>query len=73
MVAVGVFMDYYLWELDTSRVFINITTLAQSEALTLGNLTFTSFEYLISEEGYNFVPSFQYSFFLEIAGLITTS
>lgn len=66
--AVGIFLDHFLWEIDPTLIFISVTELAQEEALTIGNQTFTSFQYLINTEGYNFIPLFQYSFYLEVAG-----
>lgn len=57
-----------MWELDATQIFISSTQIDQENALTIGNLAFTSFEYLITTEGYNFIPGFQYSFYLEVAG-----
>lgn len=68
LVAVGLFLDHYIWELDANHIFISSTELDQDNALTIGDLAFTSFEYLIITEGYHFVPRFQYSFYLEVAG-----
>lgn len=66
--AVGIFLDHFLWELDPTLIFISVTELALVDALTIGNQTFTSFQYLITTEGYNFLPQFRYSFYLEVAG-----
>jgi hypothetical protein len=65
---VGLFLDHYNWELDSNRIFISTTQLREEDALTIGNLTFTSFQYLITTQGYHFIPKFQYSFYLEVAG-----
>lgn len=68
LAAVGVFLDHYLWELDTTRIFISSTQLEEEDALTIGDFSFTSFQYLITTEGYHFLPNLQYSFYLEVAG-----
>ena len=64
----GVFLDHYLWELDTVGIFISTTQLSPENALTINNLTLTSFEYLLTEDGYHLLPSFDFSFYIEIAG-----
>ena len=66
--AVGLFLDHFLWALDPAFIFISVTELAPTNALTIANRTFTSFQYLITTEGYNFVPQLQYSFYLDVAG-----
>ena len=58
-----------MWELNPSFVFNSITVLSRDEALTIGDQTFTSFDYLLTIEGYQLLAGFNYSFYLEIAGL----
>ena len=64
------FIDYYLWALNTDNVFVSVTTLSQQDALAINNITITSFEYLITEEGYNLSPMLHYSFILGVAGVM---
>jgi len=65
---VVLFVDYYLWTLNTVSLFVSLTTLSQQNALTISNVTLNSYEYLISEEGYTLTPMLNYSFILEVAG-----
>lgn len=61
-------MDHYLWELDTVRIFISTTQLSAQNALTINNLRLTSFEYLLTDEGYHLVPTLGYSVYVQIGG-----
>lgn len=61
--AVSVFLDYYIWELNSTRIFIDSTTIQEQ---TFGNTT--SFAYLIEKEGYNIIPTLNYSFGLHVGG-----
>ena len=65
----GVFLDHYYWDLDAPLIFIRVTELNTQNALTIGNTTLTSFQYLLTTRGYRAVPFLRYSFYIEIAGM----
>lgn len=61
------FLDHYLWELNSTFIFTSTTSLSEEDALTVGGQT-TSFEYLITEQGYMSTPVLHYSIYVEMAG-----
>lgn len=73
LTAVGVFLDHFLWDLDTPSIFVNVTQLNKGEALIIDNMTVDSFEYLLTTRGYRSAPSLLYSFYLEVAGVLQYS
>ena len=59
MIGLGVFLDFYLWDLNTELIFIDSTALDGDR---------TSFRYLLDNEGYTLHKGFHYSFTLYLGG-----
>ena len=67
-IAVGLFMDFYLWDFDSNMALVDST--ASSNCGIMFNTNFTScngFAYLL-RQGYTTHPSLQYSFALHCVG-----
>ena len=60
MVAIGVFLDFYLWDLNSEVVFIDSTALEGDR---------TSFRYLLDNEGYTLYKVLHYSFGIHVTGI----
>ena len=61
MVAVGIFLDFYLWDLNSEEIFIDSTALEGDR---------TSFRYLLDNEGYTLSKVLHYSFGIHLAGMM---
>ena len=59
MVGMGVFLDFYIWEMNPEVVFVDSTSLDGDR---------TSFRYLIDSEGYTLHKILHYSFGIHLAG-----
>ena len=59
MVAAGVFLDFYIWELNSEMVFIDSTALSGDR---------TAFRYLLDNNGYTLQKILHYSFGMHLGG-----
>ena len=60
MVAVGIFLDFYIWDLNSEMIFIDSTALEGDR---------TSFRYLLDNEGYTLNKVLHYSFGIHVGGM----
>ena len=60
MIGMGVFLDFYLWDLNTEVIFVDSTALDSG---------LTSFRYLLDSEGYTVHKLLHYSFGIHVGGI----
>jgi hypothetical protein len=60
MVAIGIFLDFYIWDMNSEVIFIDSTALEGDR---------TSFRYLLDNEGYTLNKELHYSFGIHVGGI----
>lgn len=60
MVAMGIFLDFYIWDMNSEMIFIDSTALEGDR---------TSFRYLLDNEGYTLNKVLHYSFGIHVGGM----
>lgn len=68
-IAIGLFLDFYVWDMTARQVFLESTT-SDSVPLRPGSTFTYPFEYLLVNEGYSTVATLRWSFGLQVAGTL---